>query len=56
MSMVRIKIWARSDKALRAPLDTRREGFRSAVTGEDKEKGGNLVLEKGYARFAVERG
>jgi hypothetical protein len=43
-------------KPLRAPLDTRREGFRSAVTGEDKEKGGNLVLGDAYARFAVEQG
>ena len=56
MDAVRTKNWARSNYALRAPLDTRREGFRSAVTGEDKEKGGNLVLAVAYARFAVEQG
>ena len=51
------KSWARSNYALRAPLDTRREGFRSAVTGDaDEEKGGNPVHEQAYARFAVERG
>lgn len=33
----------------RAPLDTRREGFRFAVTGEDEEKGGNPVLGDAYA-------
>ena len=33
----------------RAPLDTRREGFRFAVTGADEEKGGNPVLGDAYA-------
>jgi hypothetical protein len=49
MSAIRSKKLGPEQLVPRAPLDTRREGFQSAVTGADEEKGGNLVLGDAYA-------